>query len=111
LTAKYGSGFEYSQITRMIKFAELFPDQKIASALSEQVSWSHFIEILPLKTPEARLFYGRDVLERRLGVRYLQKQISRKAYERREITNSQLTEKTKVPFNVFKDPFLLILLA
>jgi hypothetical protein len=28
LIKKYGSGFEYSKITRMIKFAEIFPDSK-----------------------------------------------------------------------------------
>jgi len=28
----------------MIKFAELFPDIKIVSTLSTQLSWSHFIE-------------------------------------------------------------------
>ena len=48
LIKKYGSGFEYSKITRMIKFAELFPDSKIVSTLSTHLSWSHFIEILPL---------------------------------------------------------------
>jgi hypothetical protein len=31
LVRNYGSGFEYSKITRMIKFAELFPDFKIVS--------------------------------------------------------------------------------
>jgi len=39
LIKKYGSGFEYSKITRMIKFAELFPDSKIVSTLSTHLSW------------------------------------------------------------------------
>jgi predicted nuclease of restriction endonuclease-like (RecB) superfamily len=42
-----------------------------------------------------------------LGVRELRNQISRKAYERREIANSQLSKTSAIPFNVFKDPYLL----
>jgi len=107
LIKKYGSGFEYSKITRMIKFAELFPDSKIVSTLSTHLSWSHFIEILPLETEKARLYYANDAITRNLGIRELRNQISRKSYERREIANSQFTETSKIPFNVFKDPYLL----
>lgn len=107
LVERYGNSFEYTNITRMIKFAELFPDSEILVTLSQQLSWSHFIAILPLKDEEARLYYAKDAAERNLGVRDLRKQISRKAYERREIANSQLTEVSAVPFNLFKDPYLL----
>jgi len=107
LIKKYGPGFEYSKITRMIKFAELFPDTRIVSTLSTHLSWSHFIEILPLETEKARLYYANDAITRNLGIRELRKQISRKAYERHEIANSQFTESSKIPFNVFKDPYLL----
>jgi predicted nuclease of restriction endonuclease-like (RecB) superfamily len=46
-----------------------------------------------------------------LGVQALRKEISRKAFERREIANSQLTEASKMPLNTFKDPFLLDILG
>jgi len=107
LIEKYGNSFEYTKLTRMIKFAELFQDMEIVATLSQQLSWSHFIEILPIKSEDARQYYSKDAIERNLGVRDLRKQIARKAYERREIANSQLTEKSAVPFNVFKDPYLL----
>jgi predicted nuclease of restriction endonuclease-like (RecB) superfamily len=107
LVRNYGSGFEYSKITRMIKFAEIFPDLKIVSPLATHLSWSHFIEILPLETDKARLYYANEAVTRNLGIRELRNQISRKAYERREIANSQFKETSKVPFNVFKDPYLL----
>ncbi|MDR2924177.1 MAG: PDDEXK nuclease domain-containing protein [Treponema sp.] len=107
LVRKYGSGFEYSKITRMIKFAELFPDIKIVSELATHLSWSHFIEILPLETEKARIYYANDALTRNLGIRELRSQISRKAYERREIANSQVGKDSAIPFNVFKDPYLL----
>jgi predicted nuclease of restriction endonuclease-like (RecB) superfamily len=41
----------------------------------------------------------------------LRRQIARKAYERREIANMGLTEQSKVPFNIFKDPYLLDILG
>ena len=69
----------------MIQFAELFPDLKIVSPLATHLSWSHFIEILPLETEKARLFYANEAVTRQLGKRELRNQISRKAYERREI--------------------------
>jgi DUF1016 N-terminal domain len=34
---------------RMLRFAEVFPDREIVSTLSRQLSWSHFIEIIPPK--------------------------------------------------------------
>ena len=42
LTEEYGSGFSYSALTRMMKFAEVFPDLEIVATLSQQLSWSHF---------------------------------------------------------------------
>jgi hypothetical protein len=91
----------------VFQIAELFPDLKIVSTLSTQLSWSHFIEILPLETEKARLYYANDAITRNFGIRELRRQISRKAYERREIANSQVSEDSAVPFNVFKDPYLL----
>jgi len=111
LQKKYGNSFDYTNVTRMIKFAARFPEIEIVVTLSQQLSWSHFITLLPLKTDEAFMFYGQDAAARHLGVRELRKQISRKAYERREIANSQIAEVSAVPFNMFKDPYLLDILG
>jgi predicted nuclease of restriction endonuclease-like (RecB) superfamily len=110
LVMQYGRGFEVTNIYRMIRFAEKFSDAEILATLSPKLSWSHIVELLPLKTQEARLYYAKDVAERKYGVRELRHQISRKAYERREIANTELSEQSAVPFNVFKDPFLLDIL-
>jgi predicted nuclease of restriction endonuclease-like (RecB) superfamily len=85
--------------------------KRIVTELASQLSWSHFIEILPLKSEEARLFYAKDSAERRLGTKELRRQISRKLYERREIANTQMSEASSVPFNVFRDPYLLDVLG
>ena len=110
LQEKYGNSFELTNFRRMMRFAERFPDYEIVATLSPQLSWSHIIELLPLKTDEARLFYAREAVRGRFGVRDLRRQILRKAYERREIANAALSEQSAVPFNAFKDPFLLDIL-
>jgi predicted nuclease of restriction endonuclease-like (RecB) superfamily len=107
LVNKNGKSFELRNLRRMVQFAEIFPDIKIVSATATQLSWSHFVEILPLKTEEARTFYATDAANRSYSAKELRNQIARKAYERQEIANTQLSEKSAVPFNVFKDPYLL----
>ena len=107
----YGNSFYVENIYRMMRFAKVFIDFEILSTASTKLSWSHFCEIMRVKTEEGRLFYVNDAVERNLGVHALRQEISRKAFERREIANSQLTEVSKVPFNAFKDPFLLDLLG
>jgi len=82
---------------------------KIVSPLATQLSWSHFIEILPLETEKARLYYANDAITRNLGIRELRNQISKKSYERHEIANAQIKETSKVPFNVLKTPTCWIL--
>jgi predicted nuclease of restriction endonuclease-like (RecB) superfamily len=107
LVMVYGSSFEVKNLRRMIQFAKRFPDVEIVVPLARQLSWSHFIALLPIKSDEAFMYYAHDAMVRRLGKRELRRQISRKAFERHEIADSQLTEQSKIPFNVFKDPYLL----
>jgi len=87
LVKKYGSAFELRNLRRMVQFAELFPELKIVSPLATQLSWSHFIEILPLESQEARLFYANDAAARHLGRMELRKQISRNINSRNNPVN------------------------
>jgi predicted nuclease of restriction endonuclease-like (RecB) superfamily len=107
LVEKYGNNFSERNLYRMTLFAERFPAAEILPPLAAKLSWSHFIELLSLKSDEARMFYANDAVARNYGTKELRRQISRKAYERREIANTELSEETVVPFNVFKDPYLL----
>ena len=38
LTADYGSGFSRQNLFRMIRFAEVYPDEQIVSSLMRQLS-------------------------------------------------------------------------
>ena len=58
LTADYGRGFSHTELTRMVQFAQAFPDEAIVVTLSQQLSWSHFHALLPIKDPLARNFYA-----------------------------------------------------
>ena len=48
LSVDYGEGFNRSAISRMINFYQEFPDYEKVATLSQQLTWSHFIEILPI---------------------------------------------------------------
>jgi predicted nuclease of restriction endonuclease-like (RecB) superfamily len=110
LVDKYGNSFSERNLYRMTLFAERFSDMEILTPLAAKLSWSHIIELLPLKSTEALLYYANDAATQNYGAKELRRQISRKAYERREIADSHLTENSLVPFNVFKDPYLLDIL-
>ena len=105
LVENYGKPFVEANLYRMKRFATVFGDIKTIANFIPFLSWSHFCEIMRIKDYQARLYYAKDTTERQLGIRELRKQIARKPFERQEIANTQLTENSKVPFNVFKDPY------
>ena len=118
LTKEYGNGFSYSALTRMVRFAEIFPDTQIVATLSRQLSWSHFKEILPLKKPFQRDFYAEMCRVERWSVRTLRKKIDGMLYERTAISkkSEELVEKELAtlrkediltPDLVFRDPYFL----
>lgn len=58
LTLRYGKGFTKSALNRMVQFAEVFPEPQIVATLSQQLSWSHFVLLLPLDKPMQRDYYA-----------------------------------------------------
>jgi len=108
LSREFGRGFEARNLRRMVKFAQVFPDADIVSTLSTQLSWSHLVVIVPLKTPEARQFYAAQAAQDGWSVRELVHQIDRKAFERQEIAKAQTpTALLPATAQVFKDPYFL----
>ena len=107
LTTKYDRNFEEKNLRRMLQFAKQFNDDKIVVTLSRQLSWSHILILLPLKTPEAKLFYAAKVAAENLGVRELRYRIANKEFERTTIANLQNTSNNPALYNSFKDPYFL----
>lgn len=87
------------------------------ATLSTQLGWSHFIEILPIKTQLAREFYAEMCRVERWPVRTLRLKISGMLYERTALSkNSEAVIKAELenlrdgqitPDMVFRDPYLL----
>lgn len=111
LAARFGAGFDQSNLSRMVTFARLFPDYDKVSALARQLSWSHVKDLLALKSDAARAFYAQEATAKRLSVRELRTAIARKAFERREIANAQIHEGSAVPRDTFSDPLILDILG
>lgn len=86
LTADFGKGFSYTALTRMVKFAENFSESAIVATLSQQLSWSHFKEIIPLKDDLQRNFYAEMCRVERWSVRTLRKKIDSMLFERTAIS-------------------------
>ena len=82
LTADYGRGFSYAEIARMIQFAQAFPEETIVVTLSQQLSWSHFHALLPIKDPLARDFYAEMCRIERWDVRTLRQKIGGMLFQR-----------------------------
>lgn len=51
MVSEYGKGFTEKSLRRMIHFAEAFPDEPVVAALSQHLSWSHFVESVSLRKP------------------------------------------------------------
>ncbi len=81
--------------------------KRIVPTLSTQLSWSHFVTLLPIKSQEAKLYYAQASATQILGIRELRKQISTKTFERSSIANLQNTSNHPAIHNTFKDPYFL----
>lgn len=118
LSAEFGPGYSYSALTRMVKFAEVFPEGEIVATLSQQLSWSHFRQLLPLDQPLQRDFYAEMCRVERWSVRTLRDKIDSMLFERtaiskkpEEVAKAEIAalraEDQISPNMVFRDPYLL----
>jgi predicted nuclease of restriction endonuclease-like (RecB) superfamily len=118
LTAEYGRGFAAKSLRRMIQFAGAFPDPEIVAALSRQLSWSHFVEVIPLADGLKREFYAEMCRVERWSVRTLRKKINGMLYERTALSRkpevlirqelAALRDDDRLsPDLVFRDPYFL----
>lgn len=118
LTTEYGRGFGRRNLFRMMQLAEFFPDAQIVSALSAQLGWSHFVEILSLDNPLKRDFYAEMCRLERWSVRTLRQKIDRMLFERTAVAkkpealiradlDALRDEDRLTPDLVFRDPYFL----
>ena len=118
LVLEYGRGFGLRSLRRMVQFSEAFPDEQIVATLSQELSWSHFVEILPLKKPLEREYYAEMCRIERWSVHTLRERTGSQLYLRTALSKQPETvvdaELQKLrsggqmtPDLVFRDPYML----
>lgn len=117
LAERYGRGYTYGNITRMMKFAELYPDSEIVAPVAQQLTWTNVTLVLALDDQQKRDFYLVLAARERWSKRTLRSQIDSKLYERtiaargttegleREL--EQLCDTGSALGLVFRDPYML----
>jgi predicted nuclease of restriction endonuclease-like (RecB) superfamily len=91
----------------MLQFNKQFQDLEIVATLSRQLSWSHFLALLPVKNKASQIFYAEKAGVEMWGIRELRKNITEKVFERTRIAHIQMQNENTSDINVFKDPYFL----
>ncbi len=118
LVEMYGSSFSEKNIRRMMQFKEVFPNERIVVSAIRQLSWTHFIALIPLKQPMQREFYAEMCRIEKWSVKILREKIDSMLYERTAISKKpksviqneikKLREEDKLSQDmVFRDPYFL----
>lgn len=116
LQKHYGKGYSYSALTRMMKFAKHFDEEAVAT-LSQQVTWSHFMELIPLEDKLKQAFYTQMSVLESWSVRVLRDRINSMLYERTALSKKpkelikheieQLKDGKVSSSTILKDPYIL----
>ncbi|MCK9364831.1 MAG: PDDEXK nuclease domain-containing protein [Syntrophales bacterium] len=118
LTVEYGRGWNERNISYMVKFSEVFPDEAILHALRAKLSWTHFRLLIGMDDPLKRDFYGEMCRIEGWSTRTLEKKIDSMLFERtalsrkpeklieQELQSLHQTDKL-TPELVFRDPYIL----
>lgn len=118
LTIDYGRSFGIKNLRHMMRFSAAFPSSDIVSALSRQLSWSHFLELVYQKDQLKRDFYAEMCRIERWSVRNLRERMGSLLFERtaiarqpetlirQELNRLHATQTVTAPL-VLKDPYLL----
>ena len=101
LSKIYGNKYGYTNLSNMRQFYLLFP---ILRTLCEELTWSHYRYLLPIKNENERNYYINQVLLNHLSVRELRELIKNKAYDRLSFKDK---ENIKLIEDMIKDPILI----
>ena len=118
LVLEHGNGFNSTNLHRMVQFSEIFHDEQIVVSLTRQLSWTHFVTLIPLQEGTKRDFYAEMCRIEKWNVRTLRKKIDSMLYERTAISRKpELVAQAELemlrkedlltPDLVFRDPYVL----
>lgn len=118
LVKEYGGSFAEQNLRRMVQFAATFPDEQILVSLIRELSWTHFIALIPLKDPLQRDYYAQMASAERWSVRTLRERIDSMLYERTALSKkpgemiaqelaTMRDAQRMSPTLVMRDPYIL----
>lgn len=112
LTEEFGKGFSVRTLQQLKKFYIVYPN---TNALRSQLNWTHYRNLIKVKSDEARSWYEEETIKSQWSSRQLERQISALYYERllssREKTpvieeaEQKLSKVT--PEEFIRDPYVL----
>lgn len=118
LVKDYGNSFSEKNLRRMVQFAVTFSDERIVVSLIRQLSWTHFIALIPLKDSRQRDYYAQMASAERWSVRTLRERIDSMLYERTALSRqpdaliaqelAKMRDAQRMsPSLVMRDPYIL----
>ena len=105
LTKELGKGYTVTNL----KYMRQFYNYSKSHSLSDQLTWSHYRKLLPIKNEDKILYYIKITIEQNLSVRELENKIKNNEYERLDNkTKEKLITKEESKINDFiKNPILI----
>lgn len=79
LTEEFGKGFSVRTLQQLKKFYIVYPN---TNALRSQLNWTHYRNLIKVKSDEARSWYEEETIKSQWSSRQLERQISALYYER-----------------------------
>lgn len=118
LTFEFGSSFSEKNIRKMMQFASVFGNFEIVASAMRQLSWTHFLLLIPISEDTKRDFYIEVCKIENWSVRTLREKINSLLFERtviskkpQEVINKELKNWSENnilnPDLIFKDPYFL----
>lgn len=112
LTQKFGKGFSSTNLKNMRLFYLVFPNGQM---LSDQLSWSHYIELIKIKDNAKRDFYLNECINSKWTIEELKRQKTTLMYDRVALSKNKnlkinnLCTKTieSCPQDIIKNPYVL----
>ena len=105
LTAKYGKGFDSSNLYKYLAFFKRFPIlDTVCPKSGMRLGWSHYRVLLQVENDDALRWYLDEAAAETWGVRVLQRNISSQYYERMLL--SQAKEPVRAEIEAQKQRFV-----
>ncbi len=109
LSLKYGKKYDKSNLSRARMFYLYFPN---VAAVQQQLTWTHYKLIFPIKNENARNYYINQIILNNLSSRELQKEIKNKSFDRLSYKDKNnieiISDNSKLTIeDMIKDPIIL----